>query len=195
METLPKSSTGQNLRAAIFGVNDGLVSNSALIFGMTTAAAGSSDLVLISGVAGMLAGAFSMAAGEYISVRSQREFIEYQIGLEAKELRVAPNQLSSPYQAAFYSFISFALGALCPLLPFLIYDGSKALKWAAVLSALALMSIGIVISLYTGKGAVRSALRMLAIGAAACFITYLAGWALNFILPMRAIGAASSLGV
>ena len=106
METLPKSSTGQNLRAAIFGVNDGLVSNSALIFGMTTAAAGSSDLVLISGVAGMLAGAFSMAAGEYISVRSQREFIEYQIGLEAKELRVAPNQLSSPYQAAFYSFIS-----------------------------------------------------------------------------------------
>ncbi|HMB55897.1 MAG TPA: VIT1/CCC1 transporter family protein [Arenimonas sp.] len=80
---------GGNLRAAIFGVNDGLVSNASLILGMVGAAAGTGT-VLATGVAGLLAGALSMAAGEFVSMRSQREMFEYQIGLEADELAEYP---------------------------------------------------------------------------------------------------------
>jgi VIT1/CCC1 family predicted Fe2+/Mn2+ transporter len=81
--------SGGNLRAAVFGVNDGLVSNCSLILGVAGAAA-SGSVIVLSGVAGLLAGAFSMAAGEWVSVRSQREMFEYQIGLERKELAQYP---------------------------------------------------------------------------------------------------------
>ncbi|HXJ62248.1 MAG TPA: VIT1/CCC1 transporter family protein [Actinomycetota bacterium] len=79
------------LRAAIFGVNDGLVSNLSLIMGFTGAAVDNS-IVVIAGVAGLLAGAFSMAAGEYISMRSQREVFERLIHLEAHELATEPEE-------------------------------------------------------------------------------------------------------
>jgi VIT1/CCC1 family predicted Fe2+/Mn2+ transporter len=82
---------GGNLRAAVFGVNDGLVSNASLLMGVAGAAAGP-DFVVTSGVAGLLAGALSMAAGEYVSMRSQREMFEYQIGLERDELREYPEE-------------------------------------------------------------------------------------------------------
>ena len=82
---------GGNLRAAVFGVNDGLVSNASLILGVAGASS-QSDVILLSGVAGLLAGAFSMAAGEYISVRSQRELFESQIGLERDELAEYPKE-------------------------------------------------------------------------------------------------------
>lgn len=77
------------LRAAIFGVNDGLVSNLALIMGVTGAAV-PSRVVLLAGVAGLLAGAFSMAGGEYVSMRVQRELFERLIHLEAHELGTDP---------------------------------------------------------------------------------------------------------
>jgi VIT1/CCC1 family predicted Fe2+/Mn2+ transporter len=80
---------GGNLRAAVFGASDGLVSNAALVMGV--AAAGTNlHTVQITGIAGLLAGALSMAAGEYISVRSQREFYEYQMALEREELAEYP---------------------------------------------------------------------------------------------------------
>lgn len=81
-----------NLRAAVFGINDGLVSNASLIMGIAGATMGQSQMILISGLAGLLAGAFSMASGEYISVRSQREMFEYQIGLEREELAQYPHE-------------------------------------------------------------------------------------------------------
>ena len=84
-----RSVGGGNLRAAIFGVNDGVVSNASLILGMVGADAGTGT-VLATGIAGLLAGALSMAAGEYVSVRSQRELFEYQIGLEREELAQYP---------------------------------------------------------------------------------------------------------
>lgn len=94
--------SGNNMRAAVFGINDGLLSNVSLILGMAGASA-SASVVTTAGIAGLLAGAFSMAAGEYISVRSQRELFEYQIGLEAKELQLYPeeeaNELAVIYQA------------------------------------------------------------------------------------------------
>lgn len=95
-------SSGGNLRAAVFGVNDGLVSNASLLFGVAGAAAEPSA-VLLAGVAGLLAGAFSMAAGEYVSVRSQRELLEHQLGLEREELARYPEEeakeLALIYQA------------------------------------------------------------------------------------------------
>jgi VIT1/CCC1 family predicted Fe2+/Mn2+ transporter len=96
---------GGNLRAAVFGASDGLVSNVCLILGVAGAAGatGESRAVMVSGIAGLLAGAFSMAAGEYISVRSQREMFEHQIGAERDELAKYPHEeaaeLSLIYQA------------------------------------------------------------------------------------------------
>jgi VIT1/CCC1 family predicted Fe2+/Mn2+ transporter len=93
---------GGNLRAAVFGASDGLVSNLCLILGVAGAAP-EGRAVLVSGVAGLLAGAFSMAAGEYVSVRSQREMFEHQIGAERDELAQYPAEeaaeLSLIYQA------------------------------------------------------------------------------------------------
>ena len=82
---------GTSLRAAVFGVNDGLVSNASLILGITGASA-NNQMILVSGTAGLLAGAFSMAAGEYISVRSQREMFEKQIAAEREELAKYPEE-------------------------------------------------------------------------------------------------------
>jgi len=90
------------LRAAVFGVNDGLVSNFSLVMGFAGAVA-SSDYILLAGVAGLLAGAFSMAAGEYVSMAAQKELLEQQIAMEKEELEMAPKEeeeeLSLLYQA------------------------------------------------------------------------------------------------
>ena len=82
---------GSNLRATVFGVNDGLVSNASLVMGIAGANA-EHGTVLMTGVAGLLAGALSMAAGEYVSVRSQRDMYEYQIALEKEELAEYPEE-------------------------------------------------------------------------------------------------------
>ena len=79
------------LRAAIFGVNDGLVSNLSLIMGVTGANV-SNHVILLAGVAGLLAGAFSMGAGEYISMRVQRELFERLLHIEAHELATEPDE-------------------------------------------------------------------------------------------------------
>jgi VIT1/CCC1 family predicted Fe2+/Mn2+ transporter len=199
-----------------------LVSNASLILGVAGAAA-EPGMIVLSGVAGLLAGAFSMAAGEYVSVRSQREMYEYQIGLEREELskypeeeakelaliyevrglpaeeakRLAdsmiadpargldtlareelglnPHELGSPWGAATFSFLSFAAGALIPLLPFLFGKGTSALYGAIGLTAAALFGVGAALSLFTGRGAMRGGLRMLLIGAAAGALTFLIG--------------------
>ena len=80
-----------SLRAAVFGINDGLVSNTSLVMGVSGAAL-SPDTVILTGVAGLLAGAFSMAAGEYVSMRSQREMFEHQIAQEREELELYPEE-------------------------------------------------------------------------------------------------------
>jgi len=215
-------SAGGTLRAAVFGVNDGLVSNAGLILGVAGATT-EPGVILLSGVAGLLAGAFSMAAGEYVSVRSQREMFEYQIGLEREELskypeeeaeelaliyearglqreeakRLAdsmiadpvrgldtlareelglnPDELGSPWGAATSSFLSFAGGALIPLLPFLFGRHPHALLVAIALTAAALFGVGAALSLFTGRGALQGGMRMLAIGAAAGVLTFSIG--------------------
>ena len=210
---------GGALRAAIFGVNDGLVSNMSLVLGVAGAAA-SDQTILLTGAAGLLAGAFSMAAGEYVSMRTQREMYEHQIAQEKEELGLYPDEeaeelaliyeargvpieearafatrliadpkvaldtlareelglnpddLGSPVGAAVFSFLSFAIGALTPLLPFLLGAGERALQIAAGLSAIALFAVGAAMSLYSGKSALAGGLRMLMIGAAAGAATF-----------------------
>ena len=92
-----------NFRAAVFGANDGLVSNLALTIGITASGA-SSSMVLLSGIAGLLAGALSMAAGEFVSVRSQRELLDAsqptQVTLRvASDLDIDANELELIYRA------------------------------------------------------------------------------------------------
>lgn len=90
------------LRAGIFGINDGLISNTALVMGFAGAAA-DRETVLLAGLAGLLAGAFSMGAGEYISMANQREAFEREIQFEREEIELHPEdeqrELELIYQA------------------------------------------------------------------------------------------------
>ena len=95
MEPWHKVDKTGSVRAAVFGISDGLVSNTALVMGFAGASiAGSLDnsTVLFAGLAGLLAGAFSMAAGEYVSVASQRDLFAREIEMEARELREKPEE-------------------------------------------------------------------------------------------------------
>jgi vacuolar iron transporter family protein len=219
-ETWHRSAGGGTLRASIFGVSDGLVSNLSLVMGFAGAQTGSKFIVL-AGVAGLLAGAGSMAAGEYVSMRAQRELFERQIQLEETELLVSPDEeraelaliyrakgvpadeaeqlanrifenkeaaldtlvreelgldpseLGSPWGAASGSFVSFAVGAVVPVIPY-FFGSSTWIQFgvSAALSAAALFLIGAGVSLFTGKNTAYSGMRQLLIGAIAAAITY-----------------------
>ncbi len=207
------------LRAAVFGANDGLVSNLSLIMGVAGASA-NNEVIVLAGIAGLLAGAFSMAAGEYISMQSQREMFENQISIEREEMRVMPeveldemtamyrakgltpdqarhvaetlmadpekaldtmvreelgldpDELGSPWGAAWYSFIAFSIGAVIPLIPFLLTSGFVAFVGGLTLSFVALFAVGAAVSLVTGRGMLFSGGRQVLIGAAAAAVTY-----------------------
>lgn len=208
------------LRAAIFGANDGLVSNVSLIMGVAGAGV-SNKVILLAGVAGLLAGAFSMAGGEYISMRVQREVFERLIHLEAHELGTDPEGereelaslyerkglsrelatrladelmrdpqvaldthareelgldpregLGSPWAAAGSSFLTFSLGAVVPLAPFVVGSGDTAVIASAVLSALALFGVGGSMAMLTGKSLWVSGVRMLLVGTGAALVTF-----------------------
>jgi len=221
-----RSAFGGGLRAAVFGVDDGLVSNVSLVLGVAGAGA-ASGYVLTAGVAGLLAGALSMAAGEYVSVRSQREMYEHQIALEREELAeypeeeaeelaliyqargvaleqarevsralltnpaaaldvlareelgLNPDDLGSPWQAAASSFVAFALGAAVPLIPFLCgFTAARATASAVAITLVALFAVGLGLSLFTGRDALRSALRMVLIGGGGA-VSFLVGHAVG----------------
>jgi VIT1/CCC1 family predicted Fe2+/Mn2+ transporter len=207
------------LRAAIFGVNDGLVSNLALVMGVT-GGSGDRRLLLLAGVAGLLAGAFSMGAGEYISVTSQRELFERELALEAEEidalpdeeanelaliyrakgvgreeaeamaarimrdrttaldtmareeLGLNPDELGSPWGVAVSSFLSFAAGAVVPVLPWLAASGTAAFATSVALSVIALFLVGAGISLLTGRSLLQSGARQLLVGGLAAAATF-----------------------
>jgi VIT1/CCC1 family predicted Fe2+/Mn2+ transporter len=215
---------GGNLRAAVFGANDGLISNASLIMGIAGATA-DAHLVLVTGLAGLLAGALSMAAGEFVSVRSQRELYEHQMALEEhelaeypeeeaeelaliysargmdieeargvahkmlanpkhalnvlarEELGLNPDDLGSAWGAAGFSFGCFSVGAIVPLVPFLL--GRGGITAAGVSTATALFGLGALISLFTGRRAFLGGIRMLAIGTTAAGITYGLGYLLG----------------
>ena len=99
-----RSARSGTLRAVIFGVSDGLVSNLALVMGVAGAAtAAEPRFILLAGIAGLLAGSFSMAAGEYISMQSQRELFERQIALERAEMEAMPAEEEAELAATYRS--------------------------------------------------------------------------------------------
>jgi len=89
------------LRAVIFGVSDGLVSNLSLVMGVAGAAAANPSFIILAGIAGLMAGAFSMAAGEYISMQSQVELFERQIALERAEMEAMPEEEEAELAASY----------------------------------------------------------------------------------------------
>jgi VIT1/CCC1 family predicted Fe2+/Mn2+ transporter len=92
--------TGGTVRAAVFGVSDGLVSNVALILGVAAAASTRSN-VLVAGVAGLLAGSASMAAGEYVSMKAQAELVERELAIEKRSIAKQP-EMETRELAAIY---------------------------------------------------------------------------------------------
>ncbi|MCZ2528169.1 VIT1/CCC1 transporter family protein [Streptomyces sp. NPDC059506] len=208
------------LRPAVFGAMDGLVSNLALISGVAGGRVSSSTIVL-TGLAGLAAGAFSMAAGEYTSVASQRELVEAELDIERRELHrnpegelrelaelyeargvepelaaevarqltrepeqaleihareelgVDPTDMPSPLVAAGSSFAAFAVGALLPLLPYLL--GATQLWPAVALSLAGLFGCGAVVARITARSWWFSGLRQLLLGAAAAGVTFFVG--------------------
>ena len=218
--------TGGWLRAATFGAMDGLVSNTALIAGV--AAAASAHTVVISGVAGLLAGSFSMALGEYTSVTTANEQIDSEVRVErhafrkhpqaekaelvamlmdmgmtretavtateevhqdesralnfhlVQELGVDPREKPSPWVAAGSSFVMFAIGAIVPLIPYLL--GFESL-WAGLLcGGVGLLAAGGMAARVTMRPVWFGSLRQLAFGAVAIAATYLVGSLVDTVL-------------
>ncbi len=203
---------GTALRAGVFGVNDGLISNASLILGVAGAAP-SSHVVLLAGVAGLLAGAFSMAAGEYISMRSQREMFEYQIGLEREELEEYPQEEAAEL-ALIYAAKGIPEAEASRLAQHLIADPQRALDtlareelglnpdelgspWQAALSSFGAFALGALVPLvpfFFGRGAAAlnlsiglTALALFAVGATLSL--YTGRHALRGGLRMLLIGA------
>ncbi|MER7206127.1 VIT1/CCC1 transporter family protein [Streptosporangium sp. NPDC000239] len=205
------------LRPSVFGAMDGLVSNFALIAGVAGGTT-STQVVVLAGIAGLAAGAFSMAGGEYVSVASQRELAVAEIDVERRELErnpeaelrelaqlyesrgvqpelaaevarqislnpdkalevhtsaelgVTPGDLPSPKVAAVSSFLSFSVGAVLPLLPYLL--GVTSLVGSAIVSCLALFGAGALVSRVTARSWWYSGLRQLGVGALAALLTF-----------------------
>jgi VIT1/CCC1 family predicted Fe2+/Mn2+ transporter len=215
-----RSVGGNALRAAVLGGNDGLVSNFSLVMGIAGATGGQSE-VLLTGLAGLLAGALSMALGEWISVKSSQELYENQMQLEMEELETNPegeeNELALIYmskgipeeqarqmaksiitdkdhaheilvkeelginseelkgsamEAAFASFVLFAIGAIIPVIPFFFIGGFWGIFFSTFSSAAGLFIIGSIITIFTGKSIWFSGFRQVLFGLCAAAITF-----------------------
>jgi vacuolar iron transporter family protein len=212
--------TGGWLRPAVFGAMDGLVSNFALIAGVAGGGA-SRQVIILAGLAGLSAGAFSMAAGEYTSVASQAENAEAEIAKERAELQANPaaeqaelaamyvergvdpdlahevarqihrdpenavtvhareelgvtlDDLPSPLLAAVSSFLSFGVGAIIPVVPYLL--GADVLLPVVIVSLLGLFVLGAVVTRITSRPWWYGGLRQLGLGALAAALTYVIG--------------------
>ncbi|HWB66863.1 MAG TPA: VIT1/CCC1 transporter family protein [Mycobacteriales bacterium] len=216
--------SGGWLRPAVFGAMDGVVSNGALVAGVAGAHTSTHD-ILLAGLAGLLAGAFSMAVGEWTSVRSQQELLDAEIAVERaeierrphseeaelagmfrhrglsrelaarvahelsqdpdetwrihvrEELGVDPDQQPSPYVAGASSFITFAVGAFVPLLPYAA--GAHTLLWSIGFGAVALLGLGAAVARFTKRPVLLGALRQLALGAVAVAVVFGVGHAVG----------------
>ena len=212
--------SGGWLRPTVFGAVDGLVTNAALIAGVGGGGV-SPRAVVLTGLAGLVAGAFSMGTGEYVSVTNQNELVHAEVALEAEmhtrfpaaeqdeladrfasygadletatrmaaavsqdpeqalqlhareELGVDPQDLPSPLLAGGASLVAFSLGALLPLLPYLV--GLPSLVAAMVITAVALLLGGMVVGRLTGRPLARAGARQLALGALAVVVTFAVG--------------------
>jgi len=170
------SQRGQWLRAALLGANDGLVSTASLMMGVGAVKA-DARAMLLSGLSGLIAGACSMAIGEFVSVYSQLDVELSQIKREDNKVQEAEKkkkQLPSPIQAASASAMAFTVGALVPLLSAaFIKEHWVRMGVLVAASSVALAGFGAA-GAYMGKsvGIVRASVRVLLGGWAAMLITY-----------------------
>jgi len=155
------------VRAGVFGVQDGIVSTFGLIMGVAGAQV-SPEAVLIAGVAGAFSGAMSMGAGEYVSVKVQREMLSARGAVE-------DDANVSPHRAAAANSGLFVLGAAFPLVPFLFLVGLPAVALSTALSVLALFITGALLTRLTKRSPWASGARMLVIGGGAGVLGYLVG--------------------
>jgi predicted membrane protein (TIGR00267 family) len=171
---------GNNLRAAVLGANDGLASNFCLMMGVAGAGV-SMTTILLTGIAGLVSGSCSMALGEWLSVTNARELAVSQVdramGAAADETQTELSSANDAASAALFSFLLFALGALVPLLPFLVLPAALRIAGSIVLSVAALFVLGLATSLFNARSALFSGLRQVTIGTAAAAVTYLVGLA------------------
>jgi len=174
---------GGTLRAGVFGVNDGLVSNTCLVMGVAGAAA-EPGVIVLTGVAGLLAGAFSMAAGEFISMLSQREMFEHQISQEAEELRRYPKEEAEEL-ALIYAARGIPIAEARDVASHLIANPEKALD------TLAREELGLnPDDLGSPTGAALSSFIAFAIGASLPLIPFLIGAAHGVAIAAAISGAA-----
>jgi VIT1/CCC1 family predicted Fe2+/Mn2+ transporter len=190
------------LRAAVLGSNDGIVSTTSLMIGVAAANASNTD-VAVAGLAGLVAGAMSMAAGEYVSVSSQRDtelaeltHIYEQRGVDPKLAREVAVQLtesdpldahlrdelgmtgavsSRPWQAAAVSAVSFAIGAIVPLLTLAVVSGDARIPVLAGVALVVLAATGALGGRVGGAPMPRAAARVLVGGAIAMGLSALVG--------------------
>ena len=170
---------GNNLRAAVLGANDGLTSNFCLMLGVAGGGASATSIVL-AGIAGLVAGASSMALGEWLSVTNARELALSQLDREmgsrdpnAQHPSVAA--AGDAASAAAFSFGLFALGALLPLLPFWALPAAWRIAGSVALSVAALFLLGVATSLFNARSAAFSGVRQVLIGVGAAGTTYVIG--------------------
>lgn len=166
---LPTAERLNWLRAAVLGANDGIVSVAATVVGVAGAATDVSVLA-VAGVAALVAGALSMAAGEYVSVSSQRDAEKV---LRAHGVRDAAEGLTNPWHAALASLAAFVAGGVVPLLVVLAPWSGEArvlATFAAVVVALAVT--GTVSARLGGAPAGRAVLRNVVGGSIAMLVTY-----------------------
>jgi len=191
-----RSSRSGTLRAVIFGVSDGLVSNLALVMGVAGATTDAPKFILLAGIAGLLAGAFSMAAGEYISMQSQRELFERQIELERAEMDAMPEEEQAEL-AAVYRAKGFSPDEAAAIAERLFQDPEKALD------TLVREELGLDPNeLGSPWGAAAGSFAAFAVGAAIPVLPYLLGQGGSFVfvaslglslVALFAVGAGVSL--
>lgn len=157
---------------AVFAASDGIVTTFAIVAGSAGASL-SASIVLVLGFANLFADGFSMAAGNYLGVKSE---IDYENAKGEKESREG-----SPIRHALVTFVSFNIAGLVPLLPF-IWRSDSAFAFSTVLVGFTMFFVGFLRSLYTKRGFITSGIEMFLVGGFAAFVAYGVGFLLDFYI-------------
>lgn len=163
---------GKNIREIIFGVEDGAIGNLGLVVGMAQALAPNS-LILLAGVATMLAQAISMSFGNYLSVKSEKEY--FAVKQKERAYGKAYSQHQNPVLSSLVMGWSVVLGAAIPLAVFLIWESQAGIIPAVVLTLMGLFALGAIKTKYTLRSWFRSGIEMVLVGSLAALVGYVIG--------------------
>ena len=167
---------GGYLSDAVFAANDGVITTFAIVAGVVGAAL-SSSVILIIGAASMIADAFSMATGNYLGTKSEKDFYK-----QHKELKGLSSNIGSPVIKGLVTFVSFIIAGVIPLIPFILYEGDYAFRLAIFFTGLVLFFVGASRKIFSDRAWIILGLEMLFIGGLAAVIAYGAGSFLKTIV-------------